>query len=104
MTPRIGGSVGEAGGFLDRQRVHVGAQADRAVGFSPGQGRDDAVAADVGGEGDLEFGQAGLDEGGGLGFVQGQFRICVQVTAPLGQPVVQGVVHGASRAVAKPYG
>ena len=33
--------------FGDRQRIHVGAQADAALGVAARQGRDDAVAANA---------------------------------------------------------
>ena len=52
----VDGGVGHAAGFQDRQRVHIGAQADGAVGLTSADRSDDAVAADAGGEGDAEFG------------------------------------------------
>ena len=97
----VGGGVGHAAGFQDRQRVHIGAQADGAVGLASADGSDDAVAADAGGEGDAEFGQTISHEGGGLMLVESEFGIRVQVSSPPRQPVMQGFVHpgsGASRA------
>ncbi|MGY4458816.1 hypothetical protein ACVWYI_002776 [Bradyrhizobium sp. LB13.1] len=40
-------AVGQARVFGDRQRIHVGAQADAALRVATRQGRDDAVAADA---------------------------------------------------------
>ncbi len=61
----IAGGVGQAGGFSDRQRVHVGAQADAAVGLAAADRRHHAMAADAGDERNAEFAQPGADEGGG---------------------------------------
>ena len=52
----VGRGVRDAAGFQDRQRVHVGAQADGAVGLSPANRGDHAVAADAGDERNAEFG------------------------------------------------
>ncbi|OIQ68791.1 hypothetical protein GALL_496120 [mine drainage metagenome] len=93
---RVVGGVLDAAGFVDRQGVHIGAQADGAVGLAPADGADDSVAADAGGKRDTEFSQALLDEGGGVGLVQGEFGVGVKVAPPAGQPVVQGFIHGGS--------
>ena len=92
----VGGGMRHAAGLQDRQRVHVGAQPDRAVGLAAADGRDHAVAADAGDERDAKFAKPRLDEGGGLPFVQGEFGVGVQVAPPSGQPVVQGLVHVGS--------
>ena len=90
----IGGGVGDAGGLGDRQRVHVGTQADAAIGCRRGDRRHHAMAADAGDEAHAKFAQPSLDEGGGLLFVQRQFR---DVRAG------GGAMRSASRAVSCPW-
>ena len=57
----------------------------RAVGGAARERGDDAVAADVGGVGNAEFGQLFADEGGGGGFLERELRVGVQVMAPGGE-------------------
>ncbi len=83
----IAGGIGQTGGFGDRQRVHVGAQADAAVGLAATDRGHHAMAADAGDERHIQFAQFGADEGGGLLLVQGQFGMRVQVAAPAGQRI-----------------
>ena len=93
---RVGGGIGHASGFLDRQRVHVGAQAYGAVGRAAADRCDNAVTADAAGERDTQLRQLLLDERGGVLLVESEFGIGVQVMPPLGQPVMQGLVHPGS--------
>ena len=63
--------MGEAGRLADRQRVHVGAQPDAAIGRAARDRRDNAVSADAGDVRHIEFAQSGADECGGFLLVQG---------------------------------
>ena len=85
------GSVGLAGRLGDRQRVHVGAQADgRPVAVPAADHADDAGAADAGH--DLvaaEFPQLLVDEAGGLEHVEIELRDCdADVASPAGDLVL----------------
>ena len=77
----------------NRQRVHIRAQADRTVGVASPQRGDDAMTADPGDKRHAELSKPRLNEGRCLLFMQRQFRIGVQMTAPFRQRFMQGVVH-----------
>ena len=77
----------------NRQRIHIRAQANGAVGIAASQCRDHAMPADAGDERHAEFGQPRLHEGRGLLFMQRQFRIGVQMASPSGQGFVQRAIH-----------
>ena len=62
--------VWQVGRLQDRQRVHVGAQADGAVGGTAGDAPHHAVAADAGVTFDAHGGQLLTDESGGGAFVK----------------------------------
>src|SRR3954453_16738561 len=79
--------------LLDRQRVHVRAQTDRAVRSAPRQGRHHPGAAGVRLEWDTHLPQPILHECAGFAFVQSHLRVRVQMSAPLRQPLVQVDVH-----------
>jgi hypothetical protein len=67
--------------LLDRQRVHVGAQADhRAV--APADVADDASLGDFGLGGNAQVDQRGVDQTGGALLGEGQFRVAVNLAAP----------------------
>jgi hypothetical protein len=86
---RIGGSVWDAAGLVDRQGVHVGAQADCAVRLAFCQRRNHTVATDIADEGDAEFPKTGLDEGSCVLFMQCELGVGVDMAPPSRQPVVQ---------------
>jgi hypothetical protein len=90
---RIAGGVGEARGLGDRQRVHVGTQADAAIGPAARYRCDDAMSADAGDVRHAELPQLRADERGGRLLVQGELRVRVQVSAPGGQGVCKRLVH-----------
>jgi hypothetical protein len=86
---RLARLVGEIVGLLDRQGVHVRAQADGPVRGAALQGRDDAMPADAGDEGNAELGELLADEGAGRLFLLREFGMGVQVPSPGGQGFVQ---------------
>ena len=89
---RRGRGIGAASfASCDRQRIHVGAQADRTVRAAAAQRRDHAMAADAGGEGHAELRQLLADEGAGLLLLQRQFGIGVEMAAPAGEHVEQAL-------------
>jgi len=78
----------------DRQRVHVGAQADgsrrQLVTYRPSlQHADDAGAADLRVRLDSERLQFALDDGRGADFFVAEFRMRVQVAADRDQVTVE---------------
>jgi hypothetical protein len=81
--------IRQAGVLGDRQRVHVGAQADARLRGPARQRGDDAMAADARLEGNAELSELVLHEGGGDLFLQGQFRMRMQMPAPRRQLLVQ---------------
>ena len=91
----IAGGIRQSGGLRDRQRIHVGAQADAPLRRAARQRRDHAMAADPGMEGNAELGQLLLDEGGGRLFLQREFRIGVQMAPPVGEFLVKVRCHDA---------
>jgi len=98
-----GGAVGQVGRFGDRQRVHVGAQADRASvrALAAFDDADDAAAADAGANlVAAEFAQPLGDEGGGLIEIVEQFGIGVEMAAPalrVGNECGDGGIYGHER-------
>ena len=93
--------VGLAGGLGDRQRVHVGAQADGgAAALAAANDADDAGLADAGHHlVAAEFLQLLGDEGRGLEHVEIQLRLLVDVTTPAGDLFLQfgGAVQNGHR-------
>ena len=86
--------IGQPAHLGDRQRVHVRAQPDAGVRMSARQRRDHAVASDPGLEGNAEFGQPLLHEGGRQLFLQGQLGVRMQMAAPPGECLVKIWCHG----------
>ncbi len=84
---------GQVGAFVDRQRVHVGAQADRAAAAVPAavpatpalQHADDACLADAGMRLDAPFGQQVGDDARRPDLVEPQLGVGMKVAAELGQ-------------------
>ena len=74
-----------AGGLLHRQRVHVGAQADRGLPVAVPQHADDAGLADAAMHLDAPFLRAFGDEVGGAVLLQAQFGMGVDVVADGGR-------------------
>ena len=80
--------VGQVGGLLDRQRVHVGAQADgRAVAGL--QHPDHSRLADVAMHGAAEFGELAGDELGGAVLLEAELGMRMQVLPPRRHLVVK---------------
>ena len=78
-----------AGGLLDRQGVHVRAQADRRTGTAPTYDRDDASAADTGVNLVTADGAQLLgDERSGLVLLETELGPLVQVASPSRELVV----------------
>ena len=90
---RVGRRVRYAGGFGDRQRIHVRAQPDRSVGRSPCQRRNHPMTAHAGHERYPQFAQLRLHEQGRFLLLQRQLRVRMQVSAPSGQGLVEGFFH-----------
>ena len=91
-TPRRGGTIGQIPHLLDRQRVHVRAQADgavRTVRPAPDEA-DDPGAADAGGNlVAAEIPQLVGDEAGSAMDVVLQLRMGVEVVPPCGDLIRQ---------------
>ena len=87
--------VRQAGGFLHRQRVHVGAQADRGLAVAVAQHADDAGLADAAMHLDAPLLQFARDQVGGAEFLQPEFGMGMDVAADLGKFVLveAGVVE-----------
>ncbi len=98
-----GRAIGQVGRLLDRQRVHVGAQADRAPACAPAalDDADDAAATDAGANFvAAEFAQPLGDEGGGLIEVVEKLGMGVEMAAPalrVGNELGDGGVYGHER-------
>jgi hypothetical protein len=84
---RIGRGVRQARGFADRQCVHIGAQADAAIGLATRYCRNHAMAAYAGNVRHAQVSQTSADERSGLLFLQGEFRVGVQMASPAGQGI-----------------
>ncbi len=78
-------AVVEAVGLVDRQRVHVGAQADRLVRAAVAKHADDTRASDAAVHLDAEALETLRDEVGGAVLLEAQFRVRVQVAPPGGE-------------------
>jgi hypothetical protein len=81
----------------DRQRVHVGAQADRAIAVAVAQRADDAGAADPGRHLEAEAFEPLCDQRGGPMLGIAEFRMGVEIAPPrgqFGQPVLKQGVDG----------
>jgi hypothetical protein len=87
------GGVGQAGGFHNRQSIHVGPQSDAAVRTAPADRGHHAVAADSGGVAHAHLVQLFADEGSGLAFMGRKLGIGVQMLAPAGQSFGEEGVH-----------
>ena len=82
MTPGIRRFVGDVGDLLDRQRVHVGAQADAAVIAAAAlQHADDARLADAAMDLDAPAGQEPRDEVGRAHLLHAELGVGMQVAA-----------------------
>jgi hypothetical protein len=87
-------SIGQVVGLGDRQRVHVGAQADLALRAATLQRRHHPMAADIRGERHAEFGQLFLHEGARHLLMPAEFRMGMQMPAPGCQGFVQVAIQG----------
>ena len=100
---RRGRAIGQVGRLGDRQRVHVGAQADRApaCALAALDDADDAAAADAGANlVAAEFAQPLGDEGRGLVEVVEKLGMGVEMAAPalgVGDELGDGGVYGHER-------
>ncbi len=88
--------------FQDRQRVHVGAQADRCLPVAVAQDADDACLADAAMDLDPPFLQLAGHQVGGAVLFQAELGVRVDVAADGGQFVLVGAgavdgVHGGVR-------
>ena len=98
-----GRAIGQVGRLLDRQRVHVGAQADRAsaCALAALDDADDAALADAGANlVAAEFAQPLGDEGRGLVDVVEKLGMGVEMAAPalgVGNELGDGGVYGHER-------
>ena len=104
-APGVAGMVGEVVLLVDRQRVHVGAQADRPLAGAGAQHPDHAGLADAAMGFDTEGFEALGHQRGGAVLLEGEFRVGVDVTADGGDLRVIGPeriqkVHDASRETA----
>ena len=98
-----GRAIGQVGRLLDRQRVHVGAQADRAsaCALAALDDADDSAATDAGANFvAAEFAQPLGDEGRGLIEVVEKLGMGVEMAAPalrVGNELGDGGVYGHER-------
>jgi hypothetical protein len=84
--PWRGRGVGGAGGFQDRQRIHVGAQRDGAAPLAPAAQRaDHAGACDAFCNLDPPAPQLRRDQPGGAAFLEAELGVAVQVVPDGGQ-------------------
>ena len=94
--------IGQAGGLQDRQRVHVGPQANRTLPIPVSQHPDDTGLADAAMHLDSPLLQLLRDKLGGAVLLQPQFRMGMDIAANGGQlilieagPIEHGwVIHG----------
>ena len=77
-----GGGERQAGGFLYRQRVHVGSQRDAAAGPGAFEDADNAGAGDAGADFEAERAEMLGDERRGAGFLVAELGMLVKVAAP----------------------
>ena len=70
-------------GFLNRQRIHVGAQPDRALRFPMAQRADDAGAAEATCHLEPPFGQLLGNDVAGARFFKAQLRMSVNIASDL---------------------
>ena len=77
----IAAGIGKAGRLLDRQSVHVGADADTALAVAALQRRDDAGAGNARRHLIAPGGKVGCHELAGAPLLEGKLRILVQVVA-----------------------
>ncbi|MNQ80524.1 hypothetical protein D3C85_955090 [compost metagenome] len=80
-APGVAAAVGQAGGFDDGQGIHVGAQAQGAVGAAVAQHADHTGAADAGMHLEAPFHQQACHQGGGALFFEAEFGVGVDVLA-----------------------
>jgi hypothetical protein len=90
----VAGAMLEGVGLLDRQRVHVGAQADRAGRTAVAQHADHPGAADAAMHLDAEGLEALRDQPGRAALGEAELRMGVDVAAPGGELGVVGFDQG----------
>ena len=95
-------AVGELVALGDRQRIHVGAQADRAQAASAADRANDAGAADAAVGLDAERLEVAGDERGGTVLLEREFGMGMDVATDRGEPRVMGPdavddAHGFTR-------
>ena len=76
----VAAGVGKAGLFVDRQRVHVGAQAELALAVAAPKASDDARAAESAFDLVAPFAELGRHQFRGAVLVESQFGVVVDVT------------------------
>ncbi|MCY1429635.1 hypothetical protein D9M71_455600 [compost metagenome] len=76
------GREGQAGRFLHRKRVHVGAQRDDLAGQAALEKPHHAMASDTRGDVHAQLAQMIRHQLGGANFLAGKFRVLVYVTSP----------------------
>ena len=81
----VAAAIREVVGLVDRQRVHVGAQADRGLAVAGAQHADHAGVADAAVHLDAPFLQLARDQVGGAMLLQAEFRMGVDVLADGGE-------------------
>ena len=94
---RTGGRISDVVLLFDRQRVHVGAERDRALAASRAQSADHAGAGDAAMHLDPELLELRGDEIRGAMLLESQLRMGVQIMPPRDHVLVQvgdAVVHG----------
>ncbi len=86
----VPGGIGQPGRLLDRQRVHVRPDADRAAAGAAAKRADDAGAGDAAGDLDPPRRELRGHDAAGPVLLKPEFRMGVQVAAPLRQ-IIGGV-------------
>ena len=79
--PGVCAGIGEVRGLLDRQRIHIGADAEPALAGSVGQRRHDTRAGDARGYVVAPRRKPGGDKLAGAALLKGQLRILMQVAS-----------------------
>ena len=85
----IDGLVGEVGLLLDRQRVHVGADADRARAGAAAQGADDARMRDPARDLDAPGGELLSHDVAGAVLLEAELRMGVDIAPPFREVVAE---------------
>jgi hypothetical protein len=89
----------EAGLFLDRQRIHIGADGEHPARPSARNLGDDAGAPDARAEGDAEARELGRDDTSGSLLLAGEFGHAVDVAADGLEARLRGLGGGADGAL-----